>query len=309
MFLRTGMVFLALFLCQSVFATLDGDSVIPLSIACGKADNINSFRSINQSLCAEADIREDLTVPMVLACLNLELQSIEEICPAKLFEVVDFPETPYTSDNAPTWDRSMKPLLHSIMGSSLAASESSKGKHKIDAAFFGIEFDQEVIQLFCLDDTTTFAKTDRIICGPYLPELALDDSSLPEVDITIAEKFESEDLVNSMSSMQKWSTMRDRYDSEFNRWKEVLGSHGVLFYNSRVEVVAASVSLKTGSENTSIQRLSMNNQWNSIFIRFQNYIRQQGYPNQVTSQQPDQTTGDGGMITIKVKLRYREPGK
>lgn len=188
MALNISTIIFALTICHSAFAGLSGDSLISLDQVCDKNIANNSFRNKNQGLCAEADrLEKDIQIPLVLACLNIQFQSLDEICPQELFSVVDFPEMPYTLANFPTWDDSIEPVLDKIMGSSIAAS----GKAKVAKPLLTQEYGQDVVRSFCLDEANQFAKTDRILCAPYLPQLALEDPFSPEKIYTTTLYFDS----------------------------------------------------------------------------------------------------------------------
>ena len=248
------------------------ETEVSLNQVCDKEIKDNSFRHRNQTLCAENDRLGGINIPLAFACLNRQFQKNSELCPEEFLVALDFPELPYKVHNFPVWPVHMKPVIAEIYGTSLVASK----KVNLPEALQKKLYDQEVIKGLCIN-TPSFAKTDRVLCGPYLNDLALEDAFSPDHKITVNVYFDSGKEIPTDSD---WYAAERDLQSKIAQWgTQLQQKYGIDFKHHNVRVVRVDTyghADKSGNRSrnyqTSVERAQSASNKLYYFFAFNNYL-------------------------------------
>jgi len=176
-------LFIALILGFSVVASANYErtpqnatrgSEIDIAVIC---EYYSEFKGYNKVLCAAAQQVRDTTAPLYmpkeLACLYPTIRSDRRVCSAAEVAAMELPEIPFIEGDLPYWPQDLQPVVEVVNGK---AMNEALPMHE---ALFSNEFP---VASYCIEETGTLKKTDRILCAPYVQDLALANASKVDGD-------------------------------------------------------------------------------------------------------------------------------
>ncbi len=133
--------------------------------------HFEDFKKLNIVLCAAAEQLRATSAPLKidkeLACIYPSLRDDERVCPANELEKMELPEVPFLKGELPVWPVGQEPVLLKVNGKALNTTLP------MHSSFFNDEFD---LATSCNSQDGDLRKTDRILCAPFVADLALADA-------------------------------------------------------------------------------------------------------------------------------------
>lgn len=146
--------------------TTTDSSKVDVAAVC---EHFEYFKNLNKVLCAAAEQVRSTSTPIMIdksiACIYPVVREDARVCPKEELEALNLPDIPFLDDDLPMWPTGKAPLLTKVNGKALNAALP------LHASFFSDEF---ALESSCNSQDGDLKKTDRILCAPFVADLALD---------------------------------------------------------------------------------------------------------------------------------------